>query len=103
MIGRIIVLVIFAAIQALIGVAYLKGKCDGFIAGYNTASREDQARYDIKKLRLLVACLHFVIAGLFFLFLFRGKWTATVFLWGVIVSAVLVLILARTWAKKKNE
>lgn len=41
-----------AAILVLVGIAYLRGKCDGFIAGYNTASPEKQKKYDIKRLRL---------------------------------------------------
>lgn len=37
-----------AAILVLVGIAYLRGKCDGFIAGYNTASPEKKKQYDIK-------------------------------------------------------
>lgn len=53
-----------AAILVLVGIAYLRGKCDGFIAGYNTASPEKKKQYDIKRLRLLVACFHFALAAL---------------------------------------
>ena len=37
------------------GIVYLRGKADGLIAGYNTASPQDKAKYDIRRLRLVVA------------------------------------------------
>ena len=101
MIGTLIILIIIAATQVLMGIAYLKGKCDGFIAGYNTAPLEEQQKYDIKKLRLLIACFRFALAGLFFVLLFRQKWAAVVFMSVLAVLIIVLLILARTWAKKK--
>lgn len=50
-------LIFLAAILVLFGIAYLRGKCDGFIAGYNTSSPEKQKEYDIRRLRLIVAVL----------------------------------------------
>ena len=47
--------IFLAVILILVGIAYLRGKCDGFIAGYNTSSPEKQKEYDIKRLRLIVA------------------------------------------------
>ena len=35
-------LIFLAVILVLVGIAYLRGKCDGFIAGYNTSSPEKQ-------------------------------------------------------------
>ena len=43
--------IFLAVILILIGIAYLRGKCDGFIAGYNTSSPEKKNKYDIKRLR----------------------------------------------------
>ena len=34
--------IFLAVILILIGIAYLRGKCDGLIAGYNTSSPEKQ-------------------------------------------------------------
>ena len=34
--------IFLAVILILVGIAYLRGKCDGFIAGYNTSSTEKQ-------------------------------------------------------------
>ena len=65
--------IFLAVILVLIGIAYLRGKCDGFIAGYNTSSPEKQKKYDIKRLRLIVACFHFALAALFFLYLMKDS------------------------------
>ena len=97
----IIWILIIATITVLFGVAYLRGKCDGFIAGYNTSSPEKQKMYDIKRLRLIVACFHFAIAALLLLFLFKSDLAATFFLLIVAVLSVAAVVLANTWAKKK--
>ena len=97
----IICILIIATITVLFGVAYLRGKCDGFIAGYNTSSPEKQKMYDIKRLRLIVACFHFAIAALLFLFLIKSDLAATFFLSFVAVLSVAAVVLANTWAKKK--
>ena len=94
-------IIIVAIITVLFGVAYLRGKCDGFIAGYNTSSPEKQKMYDIKRLRLIVACFHFAIAALLFLFLMKNDLAATLFLSIVAVLSVAAVVLANTWAKKK--
>ena len=97
-------IIVIAILLVLVGIAYLRGKCDGFIAGYNTSSPEKQKEYDIKRLRLLVACFHFVLAALFFLFLMKNAdLAATIFLSCVAVLAVVAVVLANTWAKKKGK
>ena len=97
-------IIVIAILLVLVGIAYLRGKCDGFIAGYNTSSPEKQKEYDIKRLRLLVACFHFVLAALFFLFLMKNAdLAATIFLSCVAVLAVIAVVLANTWAKKKGK
>ena len=98
------VLILLAVIPVLIGVAYLRGKCDGFIAGYNTSSPEKQKKYDIKRLRLIVACFHFAMAGLFFLYLMKNAdLAATIHLSCVAILAIAAVVLANTWAKKKGK
>ena len=94
-------LIFLAVILVLVGIAYLRGKCDGFIAGYNTSSPEKQKVYDIKRLRLIVACFHFVLAALFFLYLMKDSdLAATIHLSSVGVLAIVAVLLANTWAKK---
>jgi hypothetical protein len=97
-------IIIIAAITVLFGVLYLKGKCDGFIAGYNTSSPEEQRKYDIKRLRLIVACFHFVLAALMFLFLLKNTDLGSdIFFSCLVVASVAAVVLANTWAKKKKR
>ena len=92
---------IIAIILVLVGIAYLRGKCDEFIAGYNTSSPEKKKKYDIKRLRLIVACLFFALAPLGFLFHIKNAdLAAAIFLSCVAVFSVLAVAIANTWAKK---
>ena len=95
-------IVVIALILTLAGIAYLKGKCDGFIAGYNTMSPEKRRLYDIRRVRLVVACFHFGLAALFFLFLIKDSdLAATVFFSSVVALSLAAIVLCNTWAKKK--
>ena len=97
-------LIFLAAILVLVGIAYLRGKCDGFIAGYNTSSPEKQKEYDIRRLRLIVACFHFALAALFFLYLMKDSdLAATIHLSSVGVLAIVAVLLANTWAKRGGK
>ena len=97
-------IIVIAVLPVLMGIAYLRGKCDGFIAGYNTSSPQKQKKYDIKRLRLIVACFHFAIAGLFFLYLMKNAdLAATIHLSCVAILAVAAVVLANTWAKKRDK
>jgi hypothetical protein len=97
-------IIFLAVILVLVGIAYLRGKCDGFIAGYNTSSPEKQREYDIKRLRLIVACFHFALASLFFLYLIKDSdLAATIHISCVVVLSVAAVVLANTWAKKRSK
>ena len=101
MIRILIITIILASILVLIGIAFLRGKCDGLIAGYNTSSPQKKKLYDIQRLRLVVACFHFALAALFFLLLIQNELAETIFIFGVVVLSVFAVVLANTWAKKK--
>ena len=97
-------IIVIAVLLVLMGMAYLRGKCDGFIAGYNTSSPEKKKKYDIKRLRLIVACFHFALAALFFLYLMKNAdLAATIHLSCVAILAVAAVVLANTWAKKRDK
>ena len=97
-------IIVLAVLLALMGIAYLRGKCDGLIAGYNTSSPEKQKMYDIKRLRLIVACFHFALAALFFLYLMKNAdLAATIHLSCVAILSVVAVVLANTWAKKRGN
>ena len=97
-----IVLIIVAAILVIMGVIILIGKGDNLIAGYNTASKEERAKYNIKRLRGLIGGLLIVLAPMVFLLDGQDTMVATwSFVALVFVLCIVVVILANTWAKKK--
>ena len=99
-----IILIIVAALLVIMGVTILIGKGDNLIAGYNTASKEERAKYDIKRLRGLTGGLLIVLAPMMFLLLGDDTMAAT---WSFValtfVLCIIVVILANTWAKKKSK
>ena len=85
------------------GIIILIGKGDNLIAGYNTASKEERAKYNIKRLRGLIGGLLIVLAPMIFLMhnqdTMAGKWSFI----ALFVLCIVVVILANTWAKKKSK
>ncbi len=99
-----IVLIIVAATLVIMGIIILIGKGDNLIAGYNTASKEDRAKYNIKRLRGLIGGLLIVMAPMMFLLNGEDTMSATwSFVALVFVLCIVVVILANTWAKKKSK
>ena len=97
-----IVLVIVAAILVIMGIIILIGKGDNLIAGYNTASKEERAKYNIKRLRGLIGGLLIALAPMVFLLHGQDTMAATwSFVALVFVLCIVVVILANTWAKKR--
>lgn len=95
------VLIIVAAVTVLIGIALLRVKCDDIIAGYSTASEEKRKRYDMRRLRLVVASVFFATAVLLFLLLFESSWALIVFCSACLLLCGILAVLTRTWVKKK--
>ena len=61
-------LAVFLAVTALfvvLGIIFAAGKGANLIAGYNTASREEKAKTDEKKLLRAMSVFMFVLAGCF--------------------------------------
>ena len=97
-----IVMIIIAAILLIMGIIILIGKGDNLIAGYNTASEEEMAQYNIKRLRGLIGSLLIILAPTMFLLHRESTMTTTwSFLAIVFILSIIVVILANTWAKKK--
>ena len=99
-----IVLIIVAAILVIMGIVVIIGKGDNLIAGYNIASKEEKAQYNIKRLRGLIGGLLIVLAPMTFMLLGEDTMTAT---WSFVgltfVACIVVVVLANTWAKKKSK
>ena len=86
------------------GFLVLIGKGDNLIAGYNTASKEERERYDIKRLRGLIGGLMIVLAPLLLLMIGKESMASIWSFCGIsLVLCIVVLVLANTWAKKKSQ
>ena len=104
-----IVSAIIATVALLpLSVIIAVGKGDALIAGYNTASEKERARYNVKRLRGVVAALLLVVLAIFWMpFVVGGSVSAgknELFVYQIIMitfATVVALILANTWAKKK--
>ena len=99
-----IVLIILAAIFLIMGIIVLIGKGDNLIAGYNTASKEERSQYNVKRLRGLIGGLLIVLTPMMLLLLGDESFAATgAFVGLTLVLTIVVVILANTWAKKRDK
>ena len=97
-----IVLIIVAATLLIMGIIILIGKGDNLIAGYNTASKEEKAQYNIKRLRGLIGGILVVLAPMMLLLLGKESLAATLsFVVLTFVLCIVMVLLANTWAKKR--
>ena len=94
--------IIIAIILAIMGIIVLAGKGDMLIAGYNTASKEEKEKVNIKRLRLLIGGLLVVMAPLCFILDDNNNVSSGLIFAGiVVVLTIIVVVLANTWAMKK--
>ena len=103
MVFSIIVFGVIAAALVAMGIIILAGKGDNLIAGYNTASRAEREKVNLKRLRLLMGITLFVIALLCVLRIFDDSPSSLFgFCAAIIFICIIVLVLANTWAMKKK-
>lgn len=103
MITKIIVTGILAFLFLVLAVIFLMGKGDKLIAGYNTASEEERAKINIKRLRFLMAIISVITAGYVSILPVIGDnpqdQMGALFVFFAIT--IIFIILANTWAKRK--
>ena len=94
---------IVSLVLLLLAVVIAFGKGDFLISGYNTASKEKRAKYNVQRLRLLVSSLLVLITiGLVVAALLGwGEAERESLSVGIAVLVVIYMILTYTWAKKK--
>lgn len=94
---------IVSLVLLLLAVVIAFGKGDFLISGYNTASKEKRAKYNVQRLRLLVSSLLVLITiGLVVAALLGwGEAEREYLLIGIAVLVVIYFILIYTWVKKK--
>ena len=93
----------FAALFLILAIVFIMGKGDMLIAGYNTADAEDKKKYDIKRLRIIMAVISVITAGFIArLPVFGDNKDAQLSSGAVFILIVIVFaILANTWAKNR--
>lgn len=96
-----VILLLFALVIRL-------GKGDKLIAGYNTASEQERAKYDVTRLRRVISWCLCILAVLMWIPTIAEALTGNVksavyLIWAILIFVVIVttLIMANTWAKKK--
>ncbi|MBR5639865.1 MAG: DUF3784 domain-containing protein [Muribaculaceae bacterium] len=99
-----IIITIVSIIPIGVGIFILSGWGDSLIAGYNTASKEEQQKFNIKRLRLVVALILFIVPVVIFIPFFLGKEdSAMAHILTMVVCFIVVVVgvvLANTWCKK---
>jgi len=100
---EILVFLPIALMMVALAFVILKGKGDGLIAGYNTASKEEQEKYNIKRLRIVVAAMILFVPALGLVAACLDDMTGiTIDILPVLLIVVVAgIILANTWCKKK--
>ncbi|MBQ8501911.1 MAG: DUF3784 domain-containing protein [Bacteroides sp.] len=93
---------IVSLITLPISLLIASGRGDYLIAGYNTASPAERKQINIKRLRGLVVGLFLFINIIFWIpSLVKNKELYGYIGITIIITTLLVVILANTWAKKK--
>ena len=104
-----VVLIVISVVMFALGVLLLMGKADKFIAGYNTANEEERKQINIKRLRLVVAVCLWVTTAVCVLVLpnfpkHGMPGVDALIIMGIFsVIAIVTVILANTWCKKKAK
>lgn len=93
-----ITLLIVVAICVAAGVLLLLGRGDWLISGYNTASAEERAEYNIRRLRLVMGIGMLAVGALVLLDLFVAYEAFLIVT--ILPITILILVLGNTWAKK---
>lgn len=94
---------IIALISALLSIIIAIGKGDWLIAGYNTSSREEKEKFNIKRLRLLTSIFLLFTCAFVILLPYAAQEETLQYLLiaGFWCALIVFLILANTWCKKK--
>ena len=100
---QIIVFSLISLLLVALALFILSGRGDGLIAGYNTASKEEQEQYNLKRLRAVVAVMILFVTA-FIWYAARIDDTVVVLLGALPVLLIGIfagIIIANTWCKKK--
>ena len=100
----IVIIGIVSIIPIGVGILILSGNGDSLIAGYNTSTKKEQQKYNIKRLRLVVGLILFIVPAVISIPFFLGKEdNAMAHILTTIICVIVLIVgvvLANTWCKK---
>ena len=99
-------LIVFLAIAVLfliLGIVFAVGKGANLIAGYNTASPEEKAKIDEKKLLKAMSVLMFVLAGCFMISASSEIFKIKMLIWLGQALFVVALIVGLIYINTKTK
>lgn len=96
MTAQFILLLIISLIVFVLAIIILTGKGDNLIAGYNTSTKEEKVRYNIKRVRICIGGMLLILSPIMLLFADNFVLLIAV----VPPLSILSVILTNTWAKK---
>ena len=97
------VTLIIALVSFVMSIVIAIGKGDWLIAGYNTSSKEEKEKVNIKRLRLLTSLMLLIVSAFVLLLPYASQEKTSLYLLigGFWCALIVYLILANTWCKKK--
>lgn len=97
------VTLIIALVSFVMSIVIAIGKGDWLIAGYNTSSKEEKEKVNIKRLRLLTSLMLLIVSAFVLLLPYAAQEKTSLYLLigGFWCALIVYLILANTWCKKK--
>lgn len=100
---EILIFLPIALMMVALAFVILKGWGDRLIAGYNTASKEEQEKFNIKRLRIVVAAMILSVPALILVAACFDDITGITldFLPVLLIVVAIGIILVYTWCRKK--
>ena len=96
MTAQFILLLIILFIVFVLATIILTGKGDNLIAGYNTSTKEEKERYNIKRVRICIGGMLLILSPI--MLMFADNFIILIAI--VPPLSILSVILTNTWAKK---
>ena len=97
--------VILPLVIVVLSIIILAGKGDNLIAGYNTASKDEKQKINLKRLRLVIGAMLLVIALAVSLPDILGLESDSpihiVVIVLILIITLAVLVISNTWCKKE--
>ena len=95
--------IILIIVFIIMGIISLADKGGFLIAGYNTASKKEKDKYDVKKLNRCMAIMYVVLAIAMGItaYVDTDEFATYFFLPVVLITIVIILIAANTYCKKR--